>query len=82
VAALAGGAACVSSSSASKSAPICGARRTYDASDEPLEVVVSVRPANSNVIIFETYEGPAEETEEQQTANQPAAARAQEGRPS
>ena len=53
---------------------------TYGASDEPLEVVVSVRPADSNVIIFETYEGPAEETEEQQTANQPATARAQEGR--
>jgi GntR family transcriptional regulator len=55
---------------------------TYGANDEPLEVVASVRPADSNVIIFETYEGPAEETEEQQTSTQPAAARAQEGRPS
>jgi DNA-binding GntR family transcriptional regulator len=55
---------------------------TYGMQDEPLEVVVSVRPADSNVIVFETYEGPVEETEQQQTTAQPAAAPAQEGRPS
>jgi DNA-binding GntR family transcriptional regulator len=54
---------------------------TYGTQDEPLEVVVSVRPAASNVIVFETYEGPVEETEQQQTTAQPAAAPAQEGRP-
>jgi len=45
---------------------------TYGADDEPLEVVVSVRPANSNVIVFETYEGPSEEAEEAQRADQEA----------
>jgi hypothetical protein len=30
---------------------------TFGLGDEPLEVVVSVRPANGNVIVFETYEG-------------------------
>lgn len=30
---------------------------TYGLGDEPLEVVVSVRPASENVIVFETYEG-------------------------
>ena len=33
---------------------------TYGADDEPLEAVLSVRPADRNVIIFRTYEGPAE----------------------
>ncbi len=45
---------------------------TYGADDEPLEVVVSVRPANSNVIVFETYEGLSEEAEEAQRADQEA----------
>lgn len=44
---------------------------TYGVEDEPLEVVVSVRPADSNVIVFETYEGPAEEIEDEHTADQP-----------
>jgi len=43
---------------------------TYGMDDEPLEVVVSVRPADSNVIVFETYEGPPEETEEAQAVDQ------------
>jgi hypothetical protein len=43
---------------------------TYGTDDEPLEVVVSVRPADSNIIVFETYEGPAEETEEEQAIDQ------------
>jgi DNA-binding GntR family transcriptional regulator len=30
---------------------------TYGAEDEALEALVSVRPATSNVIVFETYEG-------------------------
>lgn len=34
---------------------------TYSTDDEPLEVVVSVRPATDNVIVFETYEGPDSE---------------------
>jgi hypothetical protein len=37
---------------------------TYGQEDEPLEVVVSVRPAEVNVLVFETYERPAGEDEE------------------
>ena len=33
---------------------------TYGVGNEPLEAVVSVRPAAGNVIVFETYEGPPE----------------------
>jgi hypothetical protein len=39
-------------------------------------------PADSNVIVFETYEGPAEEAEEDWPADQPSTARPQEGMPS
>jgi GntR family transcriptional regulator len=36
---------------------------TFGLDDEPLEVVVSVRPANGNVLVFETYEGAPGEDE-------------------
>ena len=36
---------------------------TYGPHDEPLEAVVSVRPATGNVIVFETYEGEPEDTD-------------------
>lgn len=37
---------------------------TYGAEDEPLEVVVSVRPADGNVIVFQTYEAPDQEDDD------------------
>jgi GntR family transcriptional regulator len=37
---------------------------TYGAQDEALEALVSVRPATSNVIVFETYEGADDEGEQ------------------
>jgi dipeptidyl aminopeptidase/acylaminoacyl peptidase len=38
--------------------------------DEPLEVVMSVRPATDNVIVFETYEGAAGQDEDDELARQ------------
>jgi hypothetical protein len=46
---------------------------TYGVGDEPLEAVVSVRPAVGNVIVFETYEGPAGEDEDDELATAPEA---------
>jgi GntR family transcriptional regulator len=43
---------------------------TFGLGDEPLEVVVSVRPATDNVIVFETYEGAAGEDEDDELARQ------------
>jgi GntR family transcriptional regulator len=43
---------------------------TFGRGDEPLEVVVSVRPASGNVIVFETYEGAAGEDEDDELARQ------------
>jgi GntR family transcriptional regulator len=37
---------------------------TYGAQDEALEALVSVRPATSNVIVFDTYEGADDEGEQ------------------
>jgi hypothetical protein len=45
---------------------------TYGLDDEPLEAVVSVRPAAGNVIVFETYEGAAGEDEDDDLALGPA----------
>jgi GntR family transcriptional regulator len=44
---------------------------TYGREDEPLEVVVSVRPADANVLVFETYEGPSDDDEDDELADQP-----------
>jgi hypothetical protein len=44
---------------------------TYGADDEPLEVVVSVRPAEDNVIVFETYEGAESDDEDDELATEP-----------
>jgi GntR family transcriptional regulator len=41
---------------------------TYGHGDEPLEAVVSVRPAAGNVIVFETYEGALGEDEDDELA--------------
>jgi hypothetical protein len=41
---------------------------TYGVGDEPLEAVVSIRPATGNIIVFETYEGPAREDEDDELA--------------
>jgi DNA-binding GntR family transcriptional regulator len=41
---------------------------TYGVGDEPLEAVVSIRPAGDNVIVFETYEGAPGEDEEDDLA--------------
>lgn len=46
---------------------------TYGTKDEPLEAVVSVRPAADNVIVFETYEGAQGEDEDDELAGRPAA---------
>ncbi|HET7517224.1 MAG TPA: hypothetical protein VFN05_05945 [Actinomycetes bacterium] len=43
---------------------------TFGLGDEPLEVVVSVRPAAGNVIVFETYEGAPAEDEVDELARQ------------
>jgi GntR family transcriptional regulator len=43
---------------------------TFGLGDEPLEVVVSVRPATDNVIVFETYEGASGEDEDDELARQ------------
>jgi hypothetical protein len=43
---------------------------TFGLGDEPLEVVVSIRPATDNVIVFETYEGAAGEDEDDELARQ------------
>lgn len=46
---------------------------TYGVGDEPLEAVVSVRPADGNVIVFETYEGAPGEDEDDELADRPVA---------
>ena len=51
---------------------------TYGAGDEPLEAVVSVRPAAGTVIVFETYEGAPGEDEDDELAGRPAASVANE----
>jgi hypothetical protein len=38
---------------------------TFGLGDEPLEVVVSIRPATGNVLVFETYEAAAGEDEDE-----------------
>jgi GntR family transcriptional regulator len=38
---------------------------TFGPSDEPLEVVVSIRPATGNVIVFETYEGASSDQDDE-----------------
>jgi hypothetical protein len=43
---------------------------TFGLGDEPLEVVVSIRPATGNVIVFETYEGTSGEDEDDELARQ------------
>ncbi len=43
---------------------------TFGLGEEPLEVVVSIRPATDNVIVFETYEGAAGEDEDDELARQ------------
>jgi hypothetical protein len=43
---------------------------TFGVGDEPLEVVVSIRPAAGSVIVFETYEGAAGEDEDDELARQ------------
>jgi GntR family transcriptional regulator len=43
---------------------------TFGLGDEPLEVVVSVRPATGNVIVFETDEGAAGEDQDDELARQ------------
>jgi DNA-binding GntR family transcriptional regulator len=43
---------------------------TFGFGDEPLEVVMSVRPATGNVIVFETYEGAAGDDEDDELASQ------------
>jgi DNA-binding GntR family transcriptional regulator len=52
---------------------------TYGLGDEPLEAVVSIRPATGNVIVFETYEGPAGEDEDDELAGGPDAPAASQG---
>jgi GntR family transcriptional regulator len=44
---------------------------TYGVEDEPLEAVVSIRPAAGNVIVFETFEGAPEEGENDDLAGGP-----------
>jgi GntR family transcriptional regulator len=44
---------------------------TYGVEDEPLEAVVSIRPAVGNVIVFETFEGAPEEDEDDDLAGGP-----------
>jgi len=51
---------------------------TYGIGDEPLEAVVSVRPATDNVIVFETYEGGQGEDEDDELAGRPATSVASE----
>jgi hypothetical protein len=46
---------------------------TYGVGDEPLEAVVSIRPATGNVIVFETYEGPPGEDEDDDVTTGPDA---------
>lgn len=46
---------------------------TYGVGDEPLEAVVSIRPAAGNVIVFETYEGSPGEDEDDELAGDPDA---------
>jgi GntR family transcriptional regulator len=46
---------------------------TYGVGDEPLEAVVSIRPAAGNVIVFETYEGGPGEEEDDGLATGPDA---------
>jgi GntR family transcriptional regulator len=41
---------------------------TFGLGEEPLEVVVSIRPASGNVIVFETYEGASGEDEDDELA--------------
>jgi GntR family transcriptional regulator len=45
---------------------------TYGVGDEPLEAVVSVRPAAGNVIVFETYEGASGDDEDNELASYPS----------
>lgn len=44
---------------------------TYGLHDEPIEAVISVRPASSNVLVFETYEGDPAADQDDQLATQP-----------
>jgi GntR family transcriptional regulator len=44
---------------------------TYGLQDEPIEAVISVRPASSNVLVFETYEGDPAADEDDQLASEP-----------
>jgi GntR family transcriptional regulator len=46
---------------------------TYGVGDEPLEAVVSIRPAAANVIVFETYEGATGDDEDDELAGGPDA---------
>jgi hypothetical protein len=46
---------------------------TYGVGDEPLEAVVSIRPAAGNVIVFETSEGPPGEDVDDELAGGPDA---------
>jgi hypothetical protein len=46
---------------------------TYGVGDEPLEAVVSIRPALGNVVVFETHEGSAGEDEDDELAGGPDA---------
>jgi GntR family transcriptional regulator len=46
---------------------------TYGLGDEPLEAVVSIRPAAGNVIVFETYESAPGEDEDDELATNPDA---------
>jgi hypothetical protein len=46
---------------------------TYGVEDEPLEAVVSIRPAAGNVIVFETHEGAPGEDEDDDLAGGPDA---------
>jgi hypothetical protein len=51
---------------------------TYGVGDEPLEAVVSIRPATGNIIVFETYEGPPGEDEDNDLTTSPDAPAATE----
>ncbi|HEV8649215.1 MAG TPA: GntR family transcriptional regulator [Actinomycetes bacterium] len=54
---------------------------TYGVEGEPLEAVVSIRPAAGNVIIFETYEGTSGEDEDDDPSGGPDAAATSERTP-
>jgi GntR family transcriptional regulator len=52
---------------------------TYGVGDEPLEAVVSIRPATGNIIVFDTYEGPPGEDEDNDLTTSPNAPAATKG---